>query len=248
MAVMIDPTTKTVTDWQPAGPFITAVRAAIGCQQIDSVLLSQGQCLWVDNLGLLQNSQRFFRFKDSPWRWGGRAILTAVDEDGMPCDTGPVDLVGLASRIDWCEGVHVLSIQERLEATPTELGPWPRVVREPVFSEGLKNGPTAPFDVQTVDSPVQPPDLSHAPPHEPQLADLPEQPVMLAKIWTVKSDDELDVYVAREGYRDSTLMTGNTATFGKMADVTSYFAKLGAERLPDDPDDPDEVVARFAAP
>lgn len=256
MALRIDPTSQTVTAWQPEGNFLTALRATIGCSQLDSVMLQRGLALWLDNFGLLQLGAPLFRFAGSTQRFAGIAVLTAVDADGMPCDLPPdFDIAVLG--LDWCPGEAVAAIREELQVVPTELGPWPRVTRMPEFRTPLKNGATAPFAVDPVrlaPEGVQPP-TGPGIAAQPALADLPAQAIMegseperLPTVrWTVVSDDVADQFVATQYDIASGQPTGREAVFADLPAVTGYLAKQGAERLPDDPDDPDEVVARFIA-
>ncbi len=259
MAALIDPTTKTVTQWQPQGPFLPSLRATLACTQLDSIMVARGLCLWIDNFGLLQPRSALFRFPDSTLRFAGKAVLTGVDPDGMPCDFAPgFDIATLSSSLNWCPGESVKAIREELQVVATELGPWPRVMRIPEFDQPLRNGATAPFDAAPVHLPpeaVQPPTGPRIAP-EPAIADLPPQTMMEGSsveklptvVWRVVSDDEADMFVATQyAFGAGGEPTGREAVFKDLAEVAAYLAKQGAERLPDDPDAPDDVVAQFVA-
>jgi hypothetical protein len=259
MAVLIDPFTTSVTDWQPAGPFLDAVRETIGCTQVDSIMIQKTRCAWVDNFGLLREGQRFFRFVDSPFRFAGKVIITGTDADGMPCDTGPVDLAEIARSIDWCTGLVVVFIREELQATETELGMWPRVVRYTDFNQpapDLKNARPAAFDPAPGHVPVEAPDRHPEPPRAGNGANPPPPPVFTntpeqggvppTSLWTVISDDETDSFVVHESSVATGAITGTELRFKQMSDVTAYFARVDGVRLDLDDDTPDTVVARFA--
>jgi hypothetical protein len=259
LAYLIDPKTQTLTPWQPEGNFLTALRNTLECTQLDSVMLQRGLTLWLDNFGMLQPGASLFRFTASPQRFAGKAIITSVDPDGMPTDLpAGFDPAVIVADIDWCPGEAVTSIREELTVVPTEMGPWPRVTRTPEFSKpALKNGATAPFTVvpvQLATDSVQPP-TGPGIAAQPAVPDLPEQVMMegsepprpLTVRWTVVSDDVEDCYVATQYDYASGQPTGREAVFKELADVAAHLAKQGAERLPDNPEDPDEVVAQFVA-
>jgi hypothetical protein len=129
MAFIVNPNSKTIEHWEPKGSFLPSLRDAIGCTQVDSIMIQKNTVAWVDNFGLLKVPQRFWRFKDSAFRFAGTVIVTGVDPDGMPCNIPDVPFEAMRQQIDWCEGDAVLRVRETLEVTPTEQGPWPRVVR-----------------------------------------------------------------------------------------------------------------------
>ena len=261
MAFLIDPFTKTVTPWQPAGAFLPALRQTIGASQLDSIMVQDRICAWLDNFGMLVPDQRFWRFKESPFPFAGRVIMTGVDQDGMPTDAGPQDYATIASTIDWCEGLAVVAIREELRMTPTDQGPWPRVVRITEFNRPIQpeNGRPVPYEV----APTRvPPEMPNAPPvlapdapvaahaGPPDGAEEPfetetgavSQTETERRIWTVTSNDELDKFVATEE------ATGWSESFEDMITVAEWFAAHDAERLEDDPEMPDDVVARFSVP
>ena len=260
MAFKIDPFTRTVTPWQPQGAFLPALRQTIGCTQLDSVMVQNRICAWVDNFGMLVPDQRFWRFKESPFPFAGRVIMTGVDQDGMPTDAGPQDFTAIAATIDWCEGLAVVAIREELRMTPTEEGPWPRIVRITEFNRPLvpENGRPGPYDVAPASVA---PEMPNAPPGPLNGATDPHPSVLETldiamgedsdpgltlerprRIWTVTSNDETDRFVATEEG------TGWSESFEDMVTVAEWFAAHEAERIEDDPDLPDDVVARFSVP
>lgn len=260
MALVIDPFTKTVRAWQPPPqtPFLEAVRSTLQTTQIDSMMVQKNLCAWCDNFGMLRGEQRFFRFRESPYRFAGTVIFTGVDPDGMPCDAGKQDLDAIAANIDWEEGLKVDSIREELRVQTTEAGPWPRVIRITEFNrepQVAAGGPQEPYDVRPVQSPLEDPESLSGParaapaPVANGLDHAPEEPAPYKMLWTVVSDDEADKFVATEEEKETGRMTGNQAEFQTMADVAAYFHNLGAARLDDGSTQlPDEVVARFLAP
>ncbi len=260
MALVIDPYTKTVRPWQPPPqtPFLEAVRSTLQTTQIDSMMVQKNLCAWCDNFGMLRSEQRFFRFKESPYRFAGTVIFTGVDQDGMPCDAGKQDLDAIAQNVDWEEGLKVDSIREELRVQPTEQGPWPRVIRITEFNREPQlpaGGPQEPYDVRPVQSPLEDPERLSGParaapaPVANGLDHLPEPEVYLKMLWTVVSDDEADKFVATEEEQETGRVTGHRREFTNMAEVAAHFSQLGAVRL-DDASTllPDEVVARFLAP
>jgi hypothetical protein len=132
-AILIDPFTKTVEAWEPTGAWLDALRTVLDCVQVDSVLVQDHICLWFDNLGLLKKKdQRYWRFIDNEHRFAGRAVLTGIDDDGMPTPL-PLPPDG-AKGIDWCEGDYPGRVFEELVVEDTPLGPWPRVIRKVVWN------------------------------------------------------------------------------------------------------------------
>lgn len=264
MAFCIDPFTKTVTPWQPAGAFLPALRETIGCTQLDSVMVQPKIAAFVDNFGMLVPGQRFWRFKESPYPFAGKVIMTGVDPDGMPTDAGPQDLAAIAANLDWCEGLAVVAIREELRVTPTEEGPWPRIVRitefnRPVVPENAPSGPyvVAPSSVapEMPNAPAGPPDGMLEPsPHVLETLDIamgqetPTETVEPLMLWIVVSDDSTDKFVAAESDLATGRVTGRKHTFDDMTGVVTWFAAHDAERWEDDAELPDEVVARFVMP
>jgi hypothetical protein len=253
VAFLIDPFARTVTPWQPAGAFLPALRQTIGATQLDSVMVQNRIAAWVDNFGMLVPDQRFWRFKESPYPFAGRVIMTGVDADGMPTDAGPQDLAAIAASIDWCEDLAVVAIREELRMTPTEEGPWPRIVRitefnRPLVSENGRPGPyeVAPSAVAPEMPPAPPSPLNGAAEPSPSVRETLDavlaEEERVRRIWTVTSNDESDKFVATEE------ATGHSYMFEDMVSVASFFAEHDAERLEDDPDLPDDVIARFSVP
>lgn len=135
--VLIDPHAKTVElhGLDSGRSILDQIRELVGCQLLTTIKPAQKTILWLDNLGLLKgDSQRFWRMKDSPVRFAGRTVLTAVDEHGMPLPVS-VDLDAFRRGIDWCEGTKIARVWEELhvEMHP-ELGPWPRVIPQVEFA------------------------------------------------------------------------------------------------------------------
>ena len=86
-AVLIDPKDKTVQllDLPGSPDLLEAVREAIGAPQIAVVAVpEQGIAVFVDAMGILKPGRCFWRFKDSDYRFAGRAVVTAIDLVGVP--------------------------------------------------------------------------------------------------------------------------------------------------------------------
>ena len=258
MSFIIDPFARKILPWAPQGAFLPALRQTMGCTQVDSIMVQPRICAWVDNFGMLVPGQRFFRFKQSPFPFAGRVVFTGVDQDGMPTDAGPQDFAAIEATVDWCDGLAVVAIREELRMTPTESGPWPRVVRITEFNRTIvpENAPAGPYDtapasvVPAMPNPPPGPLNGTADPHPSILETLDHamgQDERPRSVWTVVSDDESDKFIASED--DGTgEPTGRSHSFDDMTGVVTWFAAHEAERLEDDPALPDEVVARFSMP
>lgn len=135
--LVIDPYAKTVelAEIVPGRSILDQIRELVGCQLLTTIKPAPRTVLWLDNLGLLKgDSQRFWRMKDSPIRFAGRTVMTAVDPDGMPLPVS-IPLDQFRAGIDWCEGARIARVWEELHVEHhPELGPWPRVIPQVEFA------------------------------------------------------------------------------------------------------------------
>ena len=234
--VLIDPFEKTVTlkpiELGGSGSILDQIRDLVRCQMLTTIKPAPQTILWLDNMGLLKGEgQRFWRMKDSPVRFAGRTVMTAVDAHGFPMPV-TVDTAQFTSAIDWCEGARIERVWEELhvEMHP-ELGPWPRVVPMVQFAGS-------------------PPEVEELELFVPPQGD--EPPVTMAgnRYWLVFEDDEKDDFHCRErsttddGKGD---WTGAEARFETLDEVRRFAGMHDMRFVLREKDDPAGVAGTIVA-
>jgi hypothetical protein len=194
----------------------------------------------------------------------------------MPTNIPEPPLDAIRSNIDWCEGDAVLRVRENLEVTPTEMGPWPRVIRTTDWNRVLSDKPEPaqgqymvaesemPLDGPVPVSPTgprpeAPPEpvpeartameallAQPAPEAPPEAPEPPQEPDRY--LWTIITDDESDSFVAVRTEAATGHGAERVERFQELKDVTAFMKTLGATRLPDSPEAGDEVFAVFSSP
>ena len=128
-ALKFDPVKRTITNVEPEGDFLEFLRAEIGCQHIESVMMAPHLCLFVDAFGLYRKDQKYWQFDSDAQRICGIGIVTAVTSEGFPAPLNPDMSPELfLEHIDWNDDVTLEGIGTTIVPTPTEHGLWPRVV------------------------------------------------------------------------------------------------------------------------
>ena len=85
-AILIDPFTETVEvvdysgDWEDIGGLLE-------CRYFDVVRIDDSETLYVDDEGLYEENQRFFRWDGYHSPLAGRALILGTDEEGESIDT-----------------------------------------------------------------------------------------------------------------------------------------------------------------
>lgn len=209
--VLIDPFAKKVENValdEGGHGLLNQIRDLIGCEHLTTEPMQPGITMWSDNLGMLKGAkQRFWRPRDTTRYIAGRAVLTGVDQDGMPIPLR-LDTAQVEASIDWSENARIERIVENLRALRhPELGPWPVIDREIIWAQ-------------------DPPTIEEVPDYE-------EQPLVEReadrKVWVVYEDDEKDDFVCRERLitgDGEAAFTGEERRFEALGDVIAFAKEL----------------------
>lgn len=88
-AFLIDPFTRTITEVEYDGS-LEHMYQLIGCDSVEAVKLTDsGDCVWVDEEGLLKNPTHFFYIGNYPGELAGKGLVLGTDGGGntVPCAT-----------------------------------------------------------------------------------------------------------------------------------------------------------------
>lgn len=111
-AILIDPHRKTVSYVLISDPEdiqgVIAVKQLIGCEYLDVVKLTNELFMYVDDYGLHQDNQKFFRLGDYSQAYAGRAVVVSQEFDSdsgyWKCRNMPLNMLEpIAQRVAWCE-------------------------------------------------------------------------------------------------------------------------------------------------
>lgn len=111
-AILIDPFTKTVTDYSVERDF-RAIYAAIGRDCFDCVMLPDNHAMYVDDEGLYRKDQAFFEL-GGKGPFAGKALILGNDREGDSIDCS-ITTGTILKNIVWRPHIEVTGWTEQKE-------------------------------------------------------------------------------------------------------------------------------------
>lgn len=114
--IKIDPWQQEITEVE-VEPSLSAEREAIGADLIDIVTLNtHGDCLIVDDEGLMKEPQKFFSWNGVPSPLAGTALLVGTDMDGETVEPTLISLEDVQDAVKWLTSEQALQLARDADA------------------------------------------------------------------------------------------------------------------------------------
>ncbi len=132
-AILIDPFEETVTEVEYSGNYkdIYKLLETEG-RPFTVVYLPEDSCLYLDDEGLFQPAQRFFRIPSCPSPLAGRGLILGEDEDGENVAT-ELSLDKVRESVTFLPHIRFMDMEETIREGETPFGPGTIIERKAVF-------------------------------------------------------------------------------------------------------------------